>query len=108
MCPKERTFERERRNATEKIRSNVWVFLRDCGHRTSVLLFIHRKESGIWSEEGGNRVNMERERTKELGEEGLSQDDIVAKTVELLEKIKERELLQRVYRFVQYIYIHRV
>lgn len=48
----------------------------------------------------------ELERTKEAGE-GLLQDNVVNRIVGLLHKIDDEKLLFRIYRFVQYIYIHK-
>lgn len=50
----------------------------------------------------------ELERTEKLGETGLLQDNVVNRIVELLHKIDDKKLLSRIYRFVQYIYIHKV
>ena len=37
----------------------------------------------------------------------MNRDEIIAKTVELLEKIASVDCLNRIYRFVKYVYIYR-
>jgi len=49
----------------------------------------------------------ELKRADELRREGLLQEEVIKKTMTLLHRIEDTQLLNRIYRFVQYIYIHK-
>lgn len=47
------------------------------------------------------------DKTRELEKDGLPDEVTSEKIIDLLRKIKDKELLMRIYRFIQYIYIHK-
>lgn len=63
----------------------------------------HRRQT-----ERGGAIMANKFKQENVGREELHQNEVIEKTLRLLRKIDDIQLLERIYRFVQYIYIHKM